>query len=156
MSDEDFLRQAIRLATEHSAEGRNGPFGAVLVRNGVVVGTGWNRVVELADPTAHAEVLAIRDACSRLGTHDLSGSVLYCSCEPCPMCLSAIYWARISRVVFASSKEDAAAAGFDDTRILEELGRSWSDREVEGVQSLREEGRKVMEAWVKNPKRMAY
>ena len=156
MSDEDFLRQAIRLATKHSAEGRNGPFGAVLVRNGVVAGTGWNRVVELADPTAHAEVLAIRDACSRLGTHDLSGSVLYCSCEPCPMCLSAIYWARISRVVFASSKEDAAAAGFDDTRILGELGRNWSDREVKGVQSLREEGRKVMEAWVKNPKQMAY
>jgi tRNA(Arg) A34 adenosine deaminase TadA len=121
-----------------------------------VVGKGWNRVVELADPTAHAEVLAIRDACRRLGTHDRSGSILYCSCEPCPMCLSAIYWARIPRVVFASSKEDAAAAGFDDTRILEELDRSWVEREVEGVQDLREEGRKVMEAWVENPRKLAY
>lgn len=156
MSDEDFLRQAIRLATEHSAEGRNGPFGAVLVRNGVVAGKGWNRVVELADPTAHAEVLAIRDACRHLGTHDLTGSVLYCSCEPCPMCLSAVYWARVSRVVFASSKEDAAAAGFDDTRILEELARSWPDRAVEGLQDLREEGRAVMEDWAENPKRLAY
>jgi len=156
MSDKDFLRQAIRLAADHSGDGRNGPFGAVLVRDGTVVGKGWNRVVELADPTAHAEVLAIRDACRRLGTHDLGGSVLYCSCEPCPMCLSAIYWARISRVVFASSKEDAAAAGFDDTRILEEMDRSWADREVEGVQDLREEGRKVMEAWVENPRKLAY
>jgi len=156
MSDEEFLRQAIRLAEEHSADGRNGPFGAVLVRNEGVVGKGWNRVVELADPTAHAEVLAIRDACRRLGTHDLSGTVLYCSCEPCPMCLSAIYWARVSRVVFASSKEDAAAAGFDDTRIMEELGRSWVEREVEGTQDLREEGRRVMETWAENPRKLAY
>ena len=156
MEHKDHLREAIRLAADHSADGRNGPFGALLVRNGVVVGRGWNRVVELADPTAHAEIMAIRDACRRMGTHDLSGCLIYSSCAPCPMCLSAIYWARIPTVFFASSAEDAAATGFDDTRILEELGRGWEEREVGGVQELREEGQKVMDAWVENPEKRPY
>ena len=115
--DTDFLREALRLAAESSASGVNGPFGAVIVRNGVVVGRGWNRVVEEADPTAHAEILAIRDAARELGSHVLADCVLYASCEPCPMCMAAVYWARIGRVVYAAGAEDAAEAGFDDSAI---------------------------------------
>jgi len=126
------------------------------VRNGEVVGKGWNRVVELSDPTAHAEILAIRDACRRLRTHDLSDCVLYASCEPCPMCLSTIYWARIARVVFASTSEDAAAVGFDDARIREEVCRGWSERDVEGIQNFREEARAVLESWSQNPRKLPY
>jgi tRNA(Arg) A34 adenosine deaminase TadA len=156
MTKDDYLKEAIRLAKDHSADGRNGPFAAILVRNGEVVGRGWNRVVELSDPTAHAEILAIRDACRRLRTHDLSDCTLYSSCEPCPMCLSTIYWARIPKVVFASSAEDAAAMGFDDARIRGEICRSWPEREVEGIQDLRDDARPVLEAWSRNPKRLPY
>ena len=156
MKHEVYLRQAIRLAADHSADGRHGPFGAVVVRDGEVIGEGWNQVVEGADPTAHAEVMAIRAACSHLRTHELSGATIYSSCEPCPMCLSAIYWARIERVVYAASAEDAAAAGFDDSRILEELGLGWVERSVEGTQALREEGRRVLDGWAQNPLKMPY
>ena len=156
MSQETFLRRAIQLAETHSLDGRNGPFGAVVVKKGEVVGEGWNQVVEKADPTAHAEVMAIRDAGRRLGTHNLAGCTIYASCEPCPMCLSAIYWARIDSVVFSASAEDAAAAGFDDTRILEELGRGWVERNLEGTQALREEGRRILEGWAENPRKMPY
>ena len=156
MNHQVYLRHAIRLATDHSSDGHHGPFGAVVVRDGDVLGEGWNRVVKDSDPTAHAEVMAIRDACHRLGTHELSGATIYSSCEPCPMCLSAIYWARIERVVYAASAEDAAAAGFDDSRILEELGLGWVERSVEGTQALREEGRRVLEGWVENPRRVQY
>ncbi len=156
MSHEKFLRSAVELARTHSAGGRNGPFGALVVKGGKIVGEGWNRVVEISDPTAHAEVLAIRDACARLGTHDLSGCVLYASCEPCPMCLSAAYWARIQEIHFAAGKEDAAAIGFDDSRILEELGRDWANRDIESQQSLREEGRAVLRDWAANPDRVPY
>jgi guanine deaminase len=156
MSDEEYLKQAIHLAAEHSDDGRNGPFGAVIVRNGEVVGKGWNRVVELSDPTAHAEILAIRDACRRLRTHDLGDCVLYASCEPCPMCLSAIYWARIPRVVFAASTDEATAAGFDDARIRDELCRGWSERGVEGVRKANEEAREILEAWMENPLKLKY
>jgi tRNA(Arg) A34 adenosine deaminase TadA len=128
----------------------------VVVRKGEVVGRGWNRVVELSDPSAHAEILAIRDACRRLRTHDLKDCVLYSSCEPCPMCLSAIYWARIPRVVFAASAEEAAAAGFEDDRIRGELCRSWGEREMEGVREPSPEARKVLEAWARNPSRLKY
>jgi len=156
MSDLDHIRFSIDLAREHSQDGRNGPFGAVVVRNEEVVGKGWNRVVELSDPTAHAEVLAIRDACRRLRTHDLSDCVLYASCEPCPMCLSTIYWARIPRVVYAASAEDAAAAGFDDARIRSEVCKPWPERTMEGTQEMRDEARLVLEAWTVNPRRLNY
>ena len=156
MRNEDFLRQAIRLAADHSSDGDHGPFGALVVRDGEVVGEGWNQVVENSDPTAHAEVMAIRDAGKRLGTHDLIGCTIYASCEPCPMCLSAIYWARIDTVVFSASAEDAVAAGFDDTRIMEELSREWVERSINGTQALREEGRRVLEGWVENPWKMPY
>lgn len=156
MVNETFLRQAIQLAAEHSADGRNGPFGAVVVKDGVVVGRGWNRVVETADPTAHAEVTALRDASATLATHDLAGATIYCSCEPCPMCLSAIYWARIRRVVFAATAQDAAEAGFDDFRILEEMSLDWPERTVEGTRGLEEEGAAVLRAWKGNPHRIEY
>ncbi len=156
MTNQDFLREAIRLAATRSADGKNGPFGAVVVKDGEVVGEGWNRVVETADPTAHAEVVALRDAAAALGTHDLSGATIYSSCEPCPMCLSAIYWARIRRIVFAATGQDAADAGFDDFRILEELALEWPKRTVEGKQELAEEGRRVLEAWRENPDRIPY
>jgi guanine deaminase len=154
--DEAFLRRAIELARSRSAAGVNGPFGAVVARGLEVVGEGWNRVVELGDPTAHAEVLAIRDAAARLGTHVLSDCVLYASCEPCPMCLAAACWARIPRVVFAASTEDAAAAGFDDEAIYGEMARAWGARRATGVQLLRAEGRAVLDAWHGNARRRDY
>jgi len=154
--DTGFLREALRLAAENSASGVNGPFGAVVVREGAVVGRGWNRVVEDADPTAHAEILAIRDAARELGTHVLADCVLYASCQPCPMCMAAVYWARIGRVIYAAGAEDAAQAGFDDSAIAGDLARPLGEREVEEVQALREEGREVLRAWVRNPSRIPY
>jgi tRNA(Arg) A34 adenosine deaminase TadA len=156
MTDHAFLREAIQLAAEHSADGRHGPFGAVVVRDGQVVGRGWNRVVATPDPTAHAEVTAIRDACRSLETHDLAGATIYCSCEPCPMCLSAIYWARISRVVFAASGADARDAGFADLGILGEVSLPPQERRIRQAQALREEGQAVLRAWRENPKRVPY
>ena len=151
-----FLRRAIRLAWDHSREGTGGPFGAVVVRGDEVVGTGWNQVVEGTDPTAHAEILAIRDAALNLETHVLDDCVIYCSCEPCPMCLSAVYWSRIPRVVFASTGEDARVAGFDDALITRELKTDWADRTLQSHQALREEGKKVLEEWAKDPDRKKY
>jgi len=156
MNDLAFLRQAIQLAKEHSRAGKGGPFGAVVVHNGEVVGQGLNRVVQDQDPTAHAEVLAIRNAARQLGIHVLDDCTIYCSCEPCPMCLSAIYWARIPRVVFASGGEDAEAAGFNDSFITHELSLSWEDRALQGSQALREEGQRVLEEWARDPDRLEY
>lgn len=140
------LREAIELS-RLSVERGGGPFGAVVVRDGVTVGRGHNQVVPGADPTAHAEVMAIRDACARLGTHDLHGCVIYASCEPCPMCLGAIYWARIERIVQAATRTDAAAAGFDDSFFYDEIGRAAAERQVPTEQLLREEARAVLQVW---------
>jgi len=156
MNDLKFLRQAIQLAKDHCRDGKGGPFGAVVVREEEVVGMGWNQVVEATDPTAHAEILAIREAAGRLGTHILDECVIYCSCEPCPMCLSAIYWAHIPRVVFAAAGVDAQSAGFNDTLIAEELGLDWEERTLQSRQSLRGQGRKVLEEWAGNPDRAGY
>jgi len=127
--DREFLQRAIELAN-HSVDAGGGPFGAVVVRDGEIVGRGHNRVTLDLDPTAHAEVLAIRDACRSLGDFSLQGGVLYASCEPCPMCMAAIYWARIDRVVFAASGEDAARAGFDDRLIAREICRPYGERSL--------------------------
>lgn len=156
MDDLHFLRQALDLARNHSPGGRGGPFGAVVVRNGEVVGEGWNQVVQIADPTAHAEIMAIRNASQRLGTHVLVDCALYSSCEPCPMCLSAIYWARIPRVVFAAGEEDARAVGFDDSFIATEVALDWAARSLESQQALQAEGRRILEAWRKDPDRIEY
>jgi tRNA(Arg) A34 adenosine deaminase TadA len=156
MTDEALLLEAIHLAEKHSAGGRNGPFGAIVARAGEVVGRGWNAVVAGSDPTAHAEVAAIRDACRRLGTHVLGDCAIYCSCEPCPMCLAAIYWARIPRVVFAAGKDDARAAGFDDQRIYDELSLPWEARRLDAVRLPLDEALDVLRRWRLNPDRVDY
>jgi guanine deaminase len=128
--DREYLRQAIKLARVGVEEGRGGPFGCVIVRDGEVIGKGSNAVTSTNDPTAHAEMVAIRDACARLGNYQLSGCVVYASCEPCPMCLGAIYWARPSRVVYAATRQQAAAAGFDDEFIYREIEVPEGERRI--------------------------
>ncbi len=128
-----------------------------MVRDGTVLGEGWNQVLDTSDPTAHAEVVAIRAACARLQSFDLSGATIYCSCEPCPMCLGALLWARIARVVFAASQNDAAAAGFDDRAFSEEAARPWADRgSVTFEQQERDEGAAVLDAWAALPHHEIY
>ena len=155
-SHERFLRLAIDLAEERARQGAGGPFGALVVREGGVVGTGFNAVVALGDPTAHAEVQAIRDACARLGTYRLDRCDLYASCEPCPMCLGAIYWARLRTVYFAGTRTDAAAAGFDDARFHEDMARLPAERAIQLVRLLGDEGRRPLTAWLAKPDRLPY
>lgn len=128
---ERFMREAVRIAAENVRSGRGGPFGAVVVRDGRVIARGTNLVTESNDPTAHAEVVAIREACRALGSFQLEGCEVYCSTEPCPMCLGALYWARPARVFYAQEREAAAAAGFDDGFIYRELGKPPEARSLE-------------------------
>lgn len=129
MDDQKFLQEAISLAAGNARKG-GGPFGALIVKDGKVVGKGFNRVVDTADPTAHAEVVAIRDACKNLGDFRLEGCVIYTSCEPCPMCLGAIYWAHLDKIVFAATKDDATQCGFDDSFIYEEMALPFEQRSI--------------------------
>ncbi len=124
---EEFIREAIRIASEN-VDKNGGPFGAVIVKDGEIIARSGNTVTQSNDPTAHAEVNAIREACRRLGTFHLEGCTIYSSCEPCPMCLAAIYWARIERVFFAATREDAAGAGFDDSLIYNEISKPVEER----------------------------
>lgn len=151
-----FIREAIELAKIHSRSGEGGPFGVVIVKQGSIVGRGWNEVVSTNDPTAHAEVVAIRSACQKLGVFNLSGCVLYSSCEPCPMCLGAIYWARIDRIVFAAGRADAAAVGFDDDYIYREIQLPRMTRSISMTQFLRDEAVEVMRAWSDLPNNTIY
>ena len=151
-----FLRQAILLARENVTSGRGGPFGAVIVRNGEIIATGANQVTASNDPTAHAEVVAIRNACEALGSFQLDGCEIYCSCEPCPMCLGAIYWARPDRVVFASTAHDAADAGFDDSFIYDEIRRSRALRRMPLEQLAVPEAGEEFSAWMENEDRVEY
>lgn len=151
-----FLHEAIRLSAEKMAANEGGPFGAVVVRDGRVVGRGWNRVTSTNDPTAHAEVVAIRDACANLGTFSLAGCELYTSCEPCPLCLAAIYWARLDRVYYAATCDDAAAAGFDDRTFYTELAKPAWERAVPMEQALRDEACAALRAWVAKPDKVRY
>ena len=146
-NDETFLREAIELAAEHSQRRDGGPFGAIVVREGAILSRGWNQVTSANDPTAHAEVIAIRAACRELSDFRLPGCVLYASCEPCPMCLAAAYWARIDRLVYAATREDAAAVGFDDSRFYDELARPPERRQLRFTQLLRTEAVAMMERW---------
>jgi len=154
--NEKFMQEAIRLALEPMRRGAAGPFGAVVVRDGHTVGCGWNQVTSANDPTAHAEVMAIREACRRLGTFRLDGCELYASCEPCPMCLGAIYWARIRRLYFAATRLDAAEAGFDDLLIYEEIARPLTQRRLPAVQLLRDQALAAFVEWKANPGKTAY
>ncbi len=156
MQREEFMRQAIALALKSATSGEGGPFGAVVVKSGHIVAQGVNRVTSKKDPTAHAEVEAIREACRVLGTFQLTGCELYSSCEPCPMCLGAIYWARPDRFYFAASREDAAKAGFDDAMLYRELPLPSQERSLPGGELLRDESTAPFDAWRENPGRIPY
>jgi tRNA(Arg) A34 adenosine deaminase TadA len=131
--DKKFMKRAIELAQTGSDNNLGGPFGSVIVHNGIIVGEAHNEVTSLNDPTAHAEVLAIRRACKHLNTFQLTGCEIYCSCEPCPMCLGAIYWARPSAIYYASQKSDAANAGFDDSFIYDEIAQKPGKRKIPSI-----------------------
>ena len=154
-TDMRMMRRAIALATESVATG-SGPFGAVIVKDGVVLAEASNRVVPDHDPTAHAEVNCIRQACHRLGTHDLEGCTIYTSCEPCPMCLGAIYWAHIGRIFYACTRKDAAEAGFADDHIYEELEKPLPERDTPILPLLRDEGLTVFRQWSEKSDRTEY
>jgi guanine deaminase len=145
---ESFLERAIEIGRQAMLEGTGGPFGAVIARGDEWIAEGSNRVTSALDPTAHAEIVAIREACRKLCRHSLCGCQLYASCEPCPMCLGATYWARIDALYFAASREDAEAVGFDDARIYEELRREVGARTLFTRQALREEAQAMMEPWL--------
>lgn len=151
--DKKFMQRAIDLAQEGMQSNAGGPFGAVVVLNGQIVGEGYNKVTSTNDPTAHAEVTAIRNACQQLGTFQLENCIIYTSCEPCPMCLGAIYWARPKMVFYGCDRNDAAAIGFDDQFIYDELERDLGDRHIKIVKMMRPEALKAFQAWTdKNDK----
>jgi guanine deaminase len=151
----DFMRQAIALALENVRNG-GGPFAAVIAKNGALIATGTNRVTATNDPTAHAEVVAIREACKRLESFQLDHCELFTTCEPCPMCLGAIYWARPGKVFYAASAADAAAAGFDDAFIYRELAVPHRERRIPMDQILRDEASAVFQAWLAKPDKTLY
>lgn len=153
---EKFMRIAIALAEKNVAENLGGPFGAVIVKDGRVVSKSGNRVTTTNDPTAHAEVSAIRLACKKLKTYDLSGCVIYTSCEPCPMCLSAIYWARIDNIYQGNTKSDAAEIGFDDQFIYEELEKPVHARKVKVTELLRDEAQEAFKLWEDSGRKIHY
>lgn len=155
MTKQELMRRAIALAVENVKQG-GGPFGAVIARNGEIVAEGVNRVTLQHDPTAHAEVQAIRNACTKLGTFDLSGCDIYSSCEPCPMCLGAIYWAHLSHLYFAGTKTDAAEAGFDDAFIYQELPLPINERHLPTEAMMHDEADSPFYAWRQNGDKVAY
>jgi tRNA(Arg) A34 adenosine deaminase TadA len=151
-----FMREAIRLAVQTVRRGTGGPFGAVVVRQGRIVGRGWNEVTSANDPTAHAEIMAIRKACLRLKTFRLDDCEIYTSCEPCPMCLSAIYWARLNTVYYAATRKDAAAVEFDDNFLYEQVALPIARRALPMKQLLRREALTAFTDWKNNPDKVTY
>ncbi|MGC2832113.1 MAG: nucleoside deaminase [Candidatus Acidiferrum sp.] len=151
-----FMARAIQLSMDGVQTGQGGPFGAVIVRHGKIVAGSVNRVTSTNDPTAHAEILAIRQACVTLGVFELKDCELYTSCEPCPMCLGAIYWARLSRIYFANTAEDAAKIGFDDSFIYGELKEPHSQRRIPEIQMMRQEALEGFAAWTAKPDKLPY
>ncbi|MBK9420573.1 MAG: nucleoside deaminase [Flavobacteriales bacterium] len=154
--DERFMRMAIEASRAGMERGDGGPFGCVIVKDGNVVGSGNNRVTSDNDPTAHAEVVAIRNACANLKNFQLKDCTVYTSCEPCPMCLGALYWARPARIVYAATREDAAAAGFDDQLIYDELPLPPEKRRFPMERQLREEAKEVFHAWTAMEAKVKY
>jgi guanine deaminase len=152
----DFMRRAIALGLENVRSGNGGPFAALIAKDDAVISEGANCVTTTNDPTAHAEVVAIREACRKLGYFQLSGCVLYTTCEPCPMCLGAIYWARPARVYYACLAADAAAAGFDDASIYDELKRPLASRRLPMQQLLRDESLAIFTLWMRQEKKTPY
>jgi tRNA(Arg) A34 adenosine deaminase TadA len=156
MEHENFMRLAIEQSRLGMQANEGGPFGAIVVKNGQVIGKANNQVIAHNDPTAHAEVQAIRQACATLGSFQLDGCVLYTSCEPCPMCLGAIYWARPDKVYYANTRSDAAEIEFDDELIYEELGKLLDERTIKFVQIGRSEALEVFREWTQKTDRTAY
>ena len=154
--DEKFMLRAIELARHGMESNTGGPFGCVIVKDGEIVGEGSNCVTSTNDPTAHAEIVAIRNACRTLGTFQLDGCVVYSSCEPCPMCLGAIYWSRPAGIFFAATRRDAAAAGFDDEHFYSEIERPNNQRELKMVNLLRDEAQRVFRDWAEKPDKTEY
>ena len=154
--DRKFLDEAVRLSREHMQNGDGGPFGAVVVKNDAIIARGHNQVTTKNDPTAHAEVVAIRNACQVLGTFQLEGCDVYSSCEPCPMCLSALYWARPGHVYYATTRDDAARAGFDDSFIYDELARPAIERRLVVEHRPHDDAARVFEAWKNKADKVRY
>jgi guanine deaminase len=154
--DNPFMARAIQLSLENVLSGHGGPFGAVVVKDGTIIAEGANQVTSTNDPTAHAEVVAIRQACKLLGVFDLEGFEIYTSCEPCPMCLGAIYWARLSRVYFGNADADASKIGFDDSLIYQEIAQPHSQRKIPMIQMMREEALSAFHAWENKPNKITY
>lgn len=144
---EDFMQRAIELSCHHLDKDSGGPFGAVITRNGEIIAEGFNQVTGTHDPTAHAEIVAIRKACDRFNTFDLSGCEIYSSCEPCPMCLSAIYWARLDKIYYANSRQDAAQIGFDDEFLYQEVCRPVEKRKIPTQRLLEQQAKTAFELW---------
>jgi tRNA(Arg) A34 adenosine deaminase TadA len=151
-----FMKEAIALATEHMKAGDGGPFGAVIVRNGKIIARGWNRVTSTNDPTAHAEVDCIRKACTHLNTFELTECILFSNCEPCPMCLSAAYWAKIECIYFGAGQEDAAKSGFNDVLIYEELQKDINRRKMCMQQLLRDDAIQTFKLWDQMENKIRY
>lgn len=151
-----FMRKAIRLSMENVQSGNGGPFGTVIVKNGKIIATGVNEVTKSNDPTAHAEMIAIRNACEKLNSFQLDGCDIYCSCEPCPMCLGAIYWARPKSIYFANSKKDAAEINFDDNVIYQEIKLPIHERKLTITQLLRDEAQSVFLQWQESENKIEY
>ncbi len=158
MTEQDrfFMKRAIELAQMGIEMNLGGPFGCVVVKDGEIVGEGNNQVTSTNDPTAHAEVIAIREACKKLGAFQLDGCAIYTSCEPCPMCLGAIYWARPAKVYYACTREDAAAVGFDDDFIYTELEKANSERQMALTNLMRDEALEVFHSWSAKPDKIDY
>ncbi|MBP9664809.1 MAG: nucleoside deaminase [Pyrinomonadaceae bacterium] len=154
--DKKFMRRAIELARDGIDSNEGGPFGCVVARDGEIIGEGNNRVTSANDPTAHAEIIAIREACKSLNSFQLDGCTIYTSCEPCPMCLGAIYWARPANVYYACTRDDAAKIGFDDRFIYEELERSNNEREMRLVNVMRDEAIEVFRSWEAKTDKIEY
>lgn len=155
-TDKKLIKRAIELSEQGLGANAGGPFGAIVVKDGQIIAEGYNKVTSTNDPTAHAEMVAIREACKKLNSFQLDGCVIYTSCEPCPMCLGAIYWARPDAVYYACTKEDAAQIGFDDQFIYEELDAAMDDRKIRFINLQREEGNKVFRLWEEKEDKTEY
>jgi guanine deaminase len=156
MSKPEFMKRAIQLSQEHMQAGHGGPFGAVIVKDAKIIAEGWNQVLSTNDPTAHAEVQAIRKASQNLGCFDLTGAEIYTSCEPCPMCLSAIYWARLDKIYYANTRKDAARINFDDDLIYQEIPKPIENRKIPMQQLMQNEAQLVFKDWEKKENKTLY
>lgn len=155
-SHERHLLRAVALSGEMMRSGNGGPFGAIIVRDNEVIAEGWNKVTTANDPTAHAEIVAIREACAKLDSFSLEGATIYSSCEPCPMCLAAIYWARLDGLYFANSRQDAASIGFDDDLLYREIPKPIAERTMPTVKLDLAEARAIFEEWRVKPDKVMY